>query len=124
MKKNDVRLAAIVLVTAGLLFFLQKMLFSTPEKNTVVAVYHEKTRIGTYPLYEETEQILYFEDGAENILVIQDGSAWIKDANCPDKLCVKQGKISGSGQSLICLPHKLTVTVEGGKKEELDAVAG
>ena len=35
------------------------------------------------------------------------------DANCPDKLCVKQGKISKDGETITCLPNKVTVTVYG-----------
>ena len=33
------------------------------------------------------------------------------DADCPDKLCVRQGKIHRNGETITCLPNKLTVTV-------------
>ena len=45
-----------------------------------------------------------------------------KEADCPDKLCVSQGKISRSGQTIICLPNKTMVTIKGGKSE-YDGVA-
>ncbi len=57
-----------------------------------------------------------------NLLVIEDGKAYIKEADCPDKLCVKQRAISRQGESLICLPHRLVVAVEGEEKSEIDAV--
>ena len=47
----------------------------------------------------------------KNILVIDEGEAYIKEASCPDKLCVKQGRIKRVGQSLICLPNKVVVEV-------------
>ncbi|MBE5959561.1 MAG: NusG domain II-containing protein [Lachnospiraceae bacterium] len=56
---------------------------------------------GTYPII----------GSGENILVIDEGEAYIKEANCPDKLCVKQGRIKRVGQSLICLPNKVVVEV-------------
>ena len=57
-----------------------------------------------------------------NRLVIRGGEAWIEDADCPDRLCVKQGRISRNGQAVTCLPHKLVITVESGKETELDGV--
>ena len=35
-------------------------------------------------------------------------------ADCPDELCVRQGWIEYDGQSIICLPNKITVMVSGG----------
>ncbi len=74
---------------------------------------HALSADGTYPL-----------NGGSNILVIGDGQAWLSDANCPDLLCVRQGKIHYTGQSIICLPNRLTVTVEGGESDGVDFVVG
>ena len=60
------------------------------------------TETGDYPL-----------NGGTNVLHIENGSAWLTDADCPDKLCVKQGKIQYTGQTITCLPNRLTVTVIG-----------
>ena len=48
-------------------------------------------------------------------------------ADCPDGYCIRQGKITGKGQVIVCLPHRLVLEVTGeesgdGKKEDLDAV--
>ena len=60
----------------------------------------------------------------ENILVIENGEAYLRDANCPDKLCVRQGRIRYNGQVITCLPHRLTVTIEGGEDNGVDFVLG
>ena len=52
-----------------------------------------------------------------NKVVIYDGEVRMEEADCPDKLCVLQGKISRSGQTIICLPNKVMVTIKGGKSE-------
>ncbi|MDO4377769.1 MAG: NusG domain II-containing protein [Erysipelotrichia bacterium] len=76
---------------------------------------------------EITDVFLLEEDGTyslsngTNILVIEDGKAWLEDADCPDKLCVKQGKISKVNQCITCLPNKLTVTIEG-KNSDVDLI--
>lgn len=43
------------------------------------------------------------------------------DADCPNKLAVKQGKIKSPGASLICIPHHMTVSIVG-MSEELDVM--
>ena len=68
---------------------------------------------GTYPL-----------NGGSNVLVIGGGEAWLSEANCPDRLCVKQGRIRYTGQTIVCLPNRLTVTVEGGESDGVDFVVG
>ena len=55
----------------------------------------------------------YELNGGTNTLIIQDGEAYLIEADCPDKLCVRQGRISSSGQVITCLPNRLTVTVYG-----------
>lgn len=57
-----------------------------------------------------------------NKIVIANGEVWMEEADCPDKLCISQGKISRSGQTIICLPNKVMVTIKGGKSE-YDGVA-
>lgn len=63
-------------------------------------------------------------NGGSNTLVIENGEAWLSEANCPDLLCVKMGKIRYSGQTITCLPNRLTVTVEGGESDGVDLVVG
>lgn len=49
-----------------------------------------------------------------NILYIKYGYAYMYDADCKDKICIKQGKINVAGQSIVCLPNKISITVCGG----------
>lgn len=47
-----------------------------------------------------------------NTLVIKDGTADMISADCPDQICVKQTAISKAGETIICLPNKVVVTIE------------
>lgn len=60
----------------------------------------------------------------ENILLIEPDGVRVQSADCPDKLCVKRGKISDGLLPLVCLPHRLTVRIVGGEPAEIDAVSG
>lgn len=76
-----------------------------------------------YDLFSSQKVAIETENGGQNMLVIDNGECYLDDANCPDKLCVKQGVISKSGQSIICLPHKVVITIEGADEAEVDTIA-
>ncbi len=62
-------------------------------------------------------------EGGNNLLVIEDGAARMESADCPDRLCVKMGSIRYAGESIVCLPHRVVVTVEEGPDGGFDAAA-
>ena len=59
-----------------------------------------------------------------NKLIIKDGLVSIHEANCPDKLCIKQGSISKMNESIICLPNKLIVRIVQDKKSSAEDDTG
>ena len=40
------------------------------------------------------------------------------DADCPDKLCVKTGRISKTGETIVCLPHRVVVEIIGAAADD------
>jgi hypothetical protein len=51
------------------------------------------------------------------------GRVRVLGSPCPYKLCVKSGPISRSGESLICLPNRVIIRIEGGDEPSVDAVS-
>lgn len=51
-------------------------------------------------------------DLGTNIVIIKDGYVYMEYASCPDKICIKQGKINKKGQTITCLPNKITVSID------------
>ncbi|MDE6168437.1 MAG: NusG domain II-containing protein [Acetatifactor sp.] len=49
------------------------------------------------------------ENGCYNIIEVRPGSIGIRDASCPDKLCVLQGFITDSRLPVTCLPNRLVI---------------
>ena len=107
MKIRDIILIASILVIA-----LTALLFVElgKEDGARVIIAVEGQEIATYSLFDNGD---YSLNGGTNFLHIENGVAWLTDANCPDKLCVHQGKIDKTGEVITCLPNKLTVTVKG-----------
>lgn len=122
MKKADFILIAVVaVVVAVLVFFLYGV---NNNSGDYVQVEVDGEVVETLPLDTDTVYEIETENGGTNTLVIQDSSAKMTEANCPDGICMNHSKISRSGESIICLPHKVVITVVSGSGEnEIDAVA-
>jgi len=71
--------------------------------------------------YEDT--ITVSTDLGENVVQVHNKSIGIVQADCPDKICEKPGFISKPGQTLVCLPHKLVITIKGEAKQETDELS-
>ena len=80
----------------------------TAEDGERVAVIFENTTVAEYSLAVDGEFSLL---GGKNLLVIENGRAYIKESECPDHLCERMGKISLVNERIVCLPHKLTIKI-------------
>lgn len=75
--------------------------------------------LGTYSLAEDGT---YSLNGGTNVLQIEDGKARMIEAHCPDHYCMNQGSIRNTGETITCLPNKLTVTVVSGGDDFVEIV--
>jgi hypothetical protein len=71
---------------------------------------------------EPYEFVIKNENGESNTISVQNGKIAVTDADCRDKICVNTGYISTGAAPIVCLPHKLSITIED--NGEIDAVAG
>jgi len=74
----------------------------------------ELSRPGSYPLnvpYPVT-------------LTVEDGAVRVSEAHCPGRDCLHTGAISRQGQTIVCLPNRLAVSISGTNSSEIDAVTG
>ncbi len=116
MKKKDFILISIVLVVILASFLVINLL---KEDGAYVIVRVDGQEVARYSLAEDGQ---YELNGGTNVLRIEDGKAYLTDANCPDHLCVNQGKIDQTGETITCLPNRLTVTVYGTEKADVELV--
>lgn len=112
---RDLILVAVLLVAALALFLVMRSLQARDTGTGAQAVVTVEGReIGRYPLKKSGTFPL---NGGTNILVVENGEAWVSEANCPDKVCMGMGKISRNGEFIACLPNRLLVVVEGAAED-------
>lgn len=67
----------------------------------------------------------YYENTFNGVTVVRENSeVYIKASTCSDKVCVRSGHLSKSGESAVCAPNKVSVEIVGNKKNVPDAITG
>ena len=103
--RGDIILIGAVLALALVLYLVFAL---TGKRGTYATVRVNNEVVARYPLDEDGTYVL---NGGTNTLVIEDGTARITEASCPDGICISQGRISTTDGVITCLPNRLTVTV-------------
>lgn len=113
-----------ILAASFLLILVGTRIFKTPGHTVLVSV--DGKAAVSFDLSEERTYEIEGYNGGTNLLIIKNGSAYLEDSSCPDHLCEKMGKIDSVGESIICLPNRVTVEIVGDPDEEseYDAIVG
>lgn len=128
VKKNRMRLVfckgdivviffvTLLAVLIGVLFWIR----TGRDKGSTVVVYREGEKIQELPLYNDGEILI--ENSYTNKLMIKNGKAAIVESDCPGMDCVHSGWIKGKGRSLVCLPNRVEIRIEGEAESEVDFI--
>lgn len=118
MKKADLILVAgAIVVAAGIWLF-----YSAGAENGAGA---EVTVDGVCKAFlplDENDSIRIETEAGYNIVTVRDGEVFVTEADCRDQICVEHKKIRKTGETIVCLPHKLVVTITGDEPGDFDAV--
>lgn len=120
MKRNDIILCGIILifglVISGCFTFLKD---NKAGKAVIVNVdgnfYNEYDLSTDFTFSIETE-------AGTNVVEIKDSSVRVLDSDCNGRDCIGMGKISKSGESIVCIPHRMEIYIKG-DSSDVDTVA-
>lgn len=118
IKGKDIILFIILLVVCAVVFLY--MLILKKDGNRIIV--EQSGEVIMELSLEDDGTYVIEDDGFRNELVIEEGVAYMKSANCRDLVCVHHGAISKVNETITCLPHKLIVYVAGEDISEVDAV--
>ena len=108
----------IIVVILILLSFAPVLVFSlnrasSPTQEAVLSV--DGKEIKTFDLSDNSQAYTYRyedKDGDYNLIEVKGNRIRIKEADCGDQICVRRGWIDQSGETIVCLPHKLIIEVK------------
>lgn len=97
---------------------------SNSEPKAMVIIKSGGKLISEQPLSEDAVLEIAAAEGSSrnnkkyNIVSIKGGSVFVSEASCKNQVCVRHGVISRPGESIVCLPNRLVVSIEQGGTEE------
>ena len=127
-KKDGMRLTfckgdmVVIFVCLMLAVFIGVMFVRTTgtEKGGTVVIYQNGNKTQEVSLYEDGEILI--ENIYTNKLMVKDEKVAIVESDCPGMDCVHSGWIRGSGRSLVCLPNRVEIRIEGEADSEVDFI--
>lgn len=104
IKKRDI-IILLLIVILSIIGILGFYFFASPAATVVIT--EGSTVTHRLSLYKNQTVNL-----THNTVIINGGEVWVEKADCENQICVNTGKISVSGQQIICLPNKVLIEVE------------
>ena len=118
--RYDALVAAVVLLLAAALGAYQWRGASADALSVVVRA--DGAELERFPLGETERR--YTNNGYTLTLAATAEGVCVSQADCPTRDCVRTGTVTRAGQSIVCLPARIVVTLEGAADAPYDAVAG
>lgn len=118
IKKADIILFICLILIGGALSYLA---FSGSSTGDLVVVKVNGEIYGKYSLTKD-RIITVNRDGHTNKITIKGGKVQVSKSNCKNQVCVKQGSISSTHQSIVCIPNRVVVSIEG-RDGEYDVIS-
>ena len=100
--------------------FLLFLPLKTPA--TRVEVYQNGELVKVLSL--DREQTLTVTGKYTNVITVQGGRVAITHTDCPGGDCLSAGEISRAGESIVCLPNRLILRIDGTSEDGPDAMTG
>lgn len=105
---------AILLTAAAAGLAIFAIIMNIERKNPTAEVYVNGVLIRKEPLSRDIEFTVESENGI-NVVKIENGAVRVTFADCPDKVCVERGAVSGGAVPIVCLPHKVEIRIADGE---------
>ncbi len=116
MKKADIVLIVVLLLSAPLFLLLNRH-FSA-EKGVYAEIYHNSVLVYRIKLSTAKEGSFSIP-GVPKVVFHQyaDGSIAFIKSDCPDKICIRSGRLKNAGQFTACLPNKVMLKIVSEEKD-------
>ena len=124
LKKGDIIIIVILAVALISWYGINQLGESADDRQAVIEVNGEVYKtISMRTGMKQQEIHIELENGNHIDIMIDEQGAYVKDVICPDKVCQKTGVVNKVGQSIVCLPNRVVVYIEGKTESDVDDVS-
>lgn len=125
-KKSDLIIIFTVLVIGVALLFANKYLVK--DRTAKAEIYYGSELVKTVDLKKGTDTRFSIPQNERVIFhLFKDGSICFEESDCPDKICVKTGRLSKVHETAACLPNKIIMKIvpaDDQNNDEIDMIVG
>ena len=108
--KRDIILVLVMLAVAMMALLIIN--YGVKKKGTYAVVKVDGQELYKLELDKDTTVDVAGYQGGLNRIEVKAGKISMTEADCPDELCVKTGKISRTGETIVCLPHRVVIEIK------------
>lgn len=126
LKKADIIIVSVILIISAVSLVSYRSLFG--GKAAKAQIYYKSQLVETVDLSAGVDKRFKIEQTPNVVFhVYKDGNICFEEANCPDKICIRAGKLHIIGESAACLPNSIVMKIvakDKRSKDDLDMVVG
>lgn len=116
INKFDIILIVVLICISATFILINKI---NSKKGTIALVYYDNKIIKKIDL--SIDKVYNVKGYNGNVkIIVKEGKIKVDKENSPHHLCSKQGYISKSYESIICLPNKIVIEIDS--KKDIDTV--
>lgn len=108
--KRDIILVLVMLAAAMTALLIIN--YGVKKKGTYAVVKVDGQELYKLELDKDTTVDVAGYQGGLNRIEVKTGKVSMTEADCPDELCVKTGKVSRTGETIVCLPHRVVIEIK------------
>lgn len=123
MKKGDWVLILLVGALALSGWAVTKLFLGSADERTVTI--KSEGKVTTELQIDATTSASYTVENqyGTNVIWVREGIVEMHEASCKNQLCVHAGPIEQPGQSIVCLPNRVVVEIQGKREDGVDAIS-
>lgn len=124
MKKGDLFIIVILVVAVISWFGINNLNELKDDRQIVIETNGNVYKVISMEAGMKQQEIhIELGNGKYIDIVADEKGAYVKDVICPDKVCQKTGLVNRVGQSIVCLPNKVVIYIDGKIESEVDDVS-
>ncbi len=108
----------VILLAAPIIYFLAAE--ASGNNGTYAEISHDGEIIASVAL--DTDGVYSYPSAGEMEFTVADGGIRVSKSDCPDKVCMGAGKLCRVGDTAVCVPNRVVVTVHGERGGDVDGV--